>query len=363
MSETEPLRPRQVTFAAWMIMAGSVLVLVSVFEHVAGLQSLETRERIETFLSEPPGDGLGIGANAVTDLLRTLALVTGGCAAAAAILGYQVLQRSRSARLVLSVLAVPLFLAGMTSGGFMSALVAAASVMLWFQPARDWFDGKAPRPAPEPPPRPVPAPVADPPQSGPPLSGPPAPVPPTYPAPQQGAAPGAPPPYVGFGEAPSWPAAPGMPAYAPARTAGAPRPQALIWACALTWTICALVTVGMLLTSAVLAASPDAVFDELYQQNPDLADAGLSRTTLTTAVFVLTGIFGLWCVAASVFAALAFRGTAWARTALLVSAAVATVLLVLTVIGNIAMVIPLAACLGAIMLLLRPEVRAWRPRG
>ena len=66
-------------------------------------------------------------------------MVAAGCATAAGILGYQVLRRSKSARLALTVLAAPLFLTGMVTGGFVSSLVAASAVMLWLQPARDWF--------------------------------------------------------------------------------------------------------------------------------------------------------------------------------------------------------------------------------
>ena len=138
---TVPERPRQVTMAAWMIMAGSALVVLTVFDRVAGLHTLETREAVEKFLAEPPGNDLGIGVEGVLTALRTASMVAAGCATAAAILGYQVLKRSRGARLALTVLAVPLFVTGLVSGGFLSSLVAAASVMLWLQPARDWFDG------------------------------------------------------------------------------------------------------------------------------------------------------------------------------------------------------------------------------
>ena len=76
-------------------------------------------------------------------------MVAAGCATAAAILGYQVLRRSRSARLALTLLAVPLFVTGLVTGGFTSSVVAASAVMLWFQPARDWFNGVVREPRPE----------------------------------------------------------------------------------------------------------------------------------------------------------------------------------------------------------------------
>ena len=137
-------------------------MLLLVFDRVAGLHTLETRESVEQFLAEPPGRDLGLGVDGVLSMMRTLAMVAGGCATAAAILGYHVLQRSRSARLALTILAVPLFVAGMVTGGFVSSLVAASAVMLWFQPSRDWFDGITRQAGASPGRRPVAAPVAGP---------------------------------------------------------------------------------------------------------------------------------------------------------------------------------------------------------
>ena len=126
MTEPTP-RPRQVTLVGWLTMVGSVAVVALVFDRLAGLNSLETRQAVEKFLAEPPGSDLGVGVDGVLSVIRTLSMVAAGCATAAAILGYQVLRRSRSARLALTVLAVPLFVAGMVTGGFVSSLVAASA--------------------------------------------------------------------------------------------------------------------------------------------------------------------------------------------------------------------------------------------
>src|SRR6478609_6426264 len=141
VSEPTPARPRQVTMAGWMIMVGSVFAIALVFERVSGLHTLESQAAIREFLAKPPGSDLGIGVDAVVTTIRTLAMVTAGCAAAAGILGYQVLRRSRSARLAVTVLAVPLFLAGMVTGGFITSVVAASAAILWLQPSRAWFNG------------------------------------------------------------------------------------------------------------------------------------------------------------------------------------------------------------------------------
>src|SRR6476619_7475050 len=145
-SPSTPPRPRQVTLAAWLIMVGSALVVLMVFDRITGLHTLETRQSVQKFLSEPPGRDLGLGVEGVLSIIRTAAMVAAGCATAAAILGYQVLRRSRSARVALSVLALPLFLSGMVTGGFLSSVVAAAALMLWLPPSREWFrDGPSSR--------------------------------------------------------------------------------------------------------------------------------------------------------------------------------------------------------------------------
>ncbi len=344
-----PVRPRQVTMAAWLIMGGSVLVLVTVFERVAGLHSLETRESVQQFLAEPPGDGLGIGVSGMLDALRVLCMVAAGCATAAAILGYQVLRRSRSARLALTVLAVPLFLTGLVSGGFTSSLVAASAVMLWFQPARDWFDGVAREPRPD---------VAN-------RIAPPTAPPPTA-RPEDGRSAS---PWPGPG-----PAGPfGGPAQRPFGAAGpetlpgvqadpSARPAAVVWACALTWVFAGLALLVMAVSIAVLAASPDLVFEELHRQNPDLAAQGVSDGTLRTISFVVGGVVALWSLAALALAGLVFRGVNWARVALVVSASGSVACCLLATISQVLLIVPLAASVVTLALLVRPDVRAWFDR-
>ena len=340
MPEAAP-RPTQVTIAAWLVMTGSVFVVLTAFDQIAGMHTMETREAVEDFLSKPPGENLGLGVQGMLSVMRVLTMVTAACATAAAILGYQVLQRSRSARFVLTVLAGPLFLAGMVVGGFLPAVIVGSIVMLWFQPARDWLDGKAPRAAaaaPVLPPLPVEPPPADPPA---PPSGPRA--------------------YLGFGEQPGgpldWPAPVAPPAYAaPSLPA---RPPALVWACALAWAGSALVFVVMLVSVAVLLAAPDLLIDELNRQNPELREDGLTSETLRRTVLYAGSLLVVWSVVASVVAVYAWRGRHWAWRTLLVSAGSATGLCLLAAIGSPAMLVPLAVCAVTIPLLLRSEVRAF----
>ncbi|MEP9363355.1 hypothetical protein ABLE68_10345 [Nocardioides sp. CN2-186] len=323
MTEPTPERPRQVTLAAWLIMVGSAIVVAMVFERISGLGTLETQESIQDFLSTPPGSDLGIGVDGVVSLLRTTAMVAAGCATAAGILGYQVLRRSKSARLALTVLAAPLFVTGMVTGGFVSSLVAASAVMLWLQPARDWFrDGTMPAPRPA---RPAVA------------------------APARGLSTSS---TVGFGST-----------TVPVVTR---RPPAVVWACVLTWILCGLVAFGVVVSAITIALDPEVILDEVHRQNPDLAARGVTDSMLEVATYVMAAGIVLWCVGAAAMAVLVYRRVAWARIVLIVSASVAAGLsLIGTAVGGFALVFPLVGGAVTIALLLRRDSRPWfdRPSG
>ena len=394
MSESSPSRPRQVSFAAWLIIGGSLFVLVSAFEQMAGVQSLDTRRAVQDFLAEPPADGLGVGVQDVLDALRVMVLITGACATASLILGIQVLQRSRSARLALSLLAVPLFVCGLVVGGIMSSFVAAAVVMLWVQPARDWFNGKEAAAATRdtrfdrvPPSSQAqtgavqPGPQG---QQGPQTYPPAAEVPPVVSAPvgeqspgqvgQEPAGSGDPRPWSGFGTAGTGSAGapvtyppvtrqPDPAAYSLQERSGrrAPAPQPVVWACVLTWVMSSLVGVAMGLTALALAAAPGPLFEEMDRRDPDLlSSAGMSQDDLRLAVMVVAGVIVLWCVLASLVAVFALRRVPVGRVLLMVSASVAAlVCLVGAVLGSPLLVVPLVACGGTMALLMRPEVTEW----
>lgn len=351
--------------AAWMIIGGSLLVVLTVFDRMAGLNSLDTRDAIELFLSEPPGDGLGLSVGEVIATVRVLSMVAGACAAAAAILGFHVLRRHKGARIALTVLAVPLFLTGFATGGFLSSVVAASALMLWLEPSRDWFAG---RPAKEQPRRDRPERQArgtDRPET-------PAPVTP----PQVSTGPR---PHQGFGAAPAADAptaaqptphplsghtTPQGPApYAPPQHWGPPprRPGAVSAAAVVTWVTAGLVSVMLVISAVAMMLSPELMMDEALKANPSLADSGLTVDALQLAVVVVAAVGIVWSVAASVFATvLMVRRRDWARISLLISAGVAGAFCLLMVaVGGFPMLVPLAASSVTVWLLLRRDVRAW----
>ncbi|GAB2865496.1 hypothetical protein [Nocardioides pacificus] len=335
MSDAKPLpRPRQVTVAGWAVVMASVFLLMTVFQAIADLRSLESREAVAEFLDTPPGNAFDIGVESALDLLHTTMLVSGACAAAAAILGYFALQRNQGARIGLSVVAPVLLVSGAATGGLLSSVVVAATLSLWLQPARDWFAGREPRPvAPRPDtPRPqTPRPVER--EDVPPVGGPDAPdvrtvapwgTPPTAGVEQE------PRPFPGFGSAPGEPQQPvqpeqppaqaqqpwGQPAaypeqpygqqpqqpygqqpygqqsygqpypqqqydpqgwaqqpgqFAPAQYAErGPRPRAVLVAALLTWVFSGLALLITVASMAILAGDPDLVLDEVRRTNPEI---------------------------------------------------------------------------------------------
>ncbi|WP_205471988.1 hypothetical protein [Nocardioides sp. SYSU D00038] len=358
MSDKPLPRPGQATLAGWMVVVGSVLVVVSAFERLGSLRSLETQEAIEEFLAEPPADGLGLSLQDVTSLLHVLVMVTAGLATASAILGWYALRRSRSARLALGVLAGPLFLAGLSVSGLMPAIVAASVVVLWFQPARDWFDGVS---RPEPPTAPVerrpvwppeqPPAGEEPWRSAPPPTGP--GLPPVAGPPQPPSVTGSQArPVSGFGETrPTWPATPG-----PAR-----RPASVVWACFLTWAFS--VTAALVLTVSVvwILSDTDRFLAEMVKQEPELLEMMSRSMVVTSVVATLVGLI-VAVVVVSGFAVLVWRGVPWARLALTISAALGAVGSLVLLVGAVAMVVPLVGAAAILMLMLRPDTAAWFDR-
>jgi len=343
VSETKLIRPGQVTLAGWMVMIGSAIVVLTCFDQVSGFQTVDRREAIAKFVSEPPGDGLGLDVDGAIVLLRVLAMVTAGLATTALILGWHILQRHRQSRLALTVVAVPLFFTGIVTGGFFSSLVAASALMLWSAPARDWFDGVVPAPsrlpvrhpsgAVEPgtpearstldsstpaPPRETPTPMPDQPPVG---------------APYAGLAP--PPPLVRS------------------------RPDSVLWACVLTWAFSGVTAVFLVASLVLVPLRRDELLADVHKQNPDIANSGVSDDLLLWMAGGLVFVMVLWALGAMTLGWLVWVGHDWARIALVCSAAVAGVLSLITVFVLVITLPLMMACGVSLRMLLSPSAVNW----
>lgn len=326
--------------AAGFVIGGSAAIVVSIASQLSALHSLETQERVAAFLSEPPGSGLGLELDGALELLRVVLMVVAGCCTAAVVLGVEVLRRNRSARLGLSLLAVPIFLGGFVAGGFLTALVTASIVLLWVGPSGAWLHDGRPtsnrgyldRPTL----RETEETVASP--------EPPRPEGPSLPSFHQ--------------PAPPSPAARQLFMDQPAQTRESQhRPDAVVWACVLVWAFCGLAVVLMSASVALLAGNPDVVLDQLRRRDDDIASGDtdvIVRATYLTAVVV-----GLWSLVASLFAVLAFRRSPGGRIGVVVSAGLAGMLCLVAVFTSVVMILPAAGAMATVALLSRPEVRAW----
>ncbi len=275
-------------------------------------------------------------------LLRVVWTVTAVSAAAAAVLGWYALHRSKGARLALSVLAVPLFVTsfffvglpgaqrrpGDGDRGDRDAVVPAGPGLVRRHRARG---ARAAAPAARPPPT---APTGRDPL----LDLPPPTAPPLHPTPYAAAA----------ARLASPHAAPGDPrrSRGPACWRGCPRPRCS--GC------CGLVLVVML-------ASPDAPDRRRTPREPRPRQPGADRRRPEGEHLRRCARWS-WRGRQRPLRSPCSRGagSGWAATGLAVSAGLASVLCLLSVVGSlVVMLVPLAACAATVALLLRPESLAW----
>ena len=394
-------RPRQVTTAAGLVIGGSLFLLVSVFDTVTRLRSVDTRESVTEMLDSPAGEGLGLSVGQALDLMRVGLTVSAVCAAVALVAGIFVLQKHRGARIALTVAAVPLLLTAPLTGGLLGALVVAATAVIWSGPARDWYAGRPVRESAwggtatkrkdagtpgaqddRDRSRSVDRPGA--PGSGAPSAAPlrgqsasgatdrggatsVATLPKVAPDGSTGSD-GQPPATQGFG-APRTEQTPA--AWLPQQGTGqdgaavrVPRPVTI--AVLITAIFSGLVAALYLVVLVVLVAAPDAVLDPLRdsaQWQQALRDAQVSaadvESVLLPSMIIVLVLSVLWAVGACVLAYLVRRGHNWARWTLVVSAG-ATFLLAIAAFP-VGLVVQLAAAI-VIGLLLHAETRDWFAR-
>ncbi|MBC2931752.1 hypothetical protein [Nocardioides sp. zg-1228] len=413
MSQPTKQRPPQVSLASGIVMFSSLMVLLTAWERVTSLRSLETQEAIRDVLADAPFSSLGLTVPATTELLRISCMVAAACACATAILGWYVRRPDRSARLSLTLFAIPVFVTGIPAGGLAGSFVAAGAAMLWMQPAREWFatgrwtppepvkakerggddarrDASSPSPwggagdtappeAGDGPPSSSPgsspgsSPDVPPPASRP--FGEPAPAP--APVQQPVGAPAQSPygqPYPPQPHAPQPSAPQPHPAYAhptqrgPMPHAARPgqrhqpspaRPGALVAAFVIT-----VVTAGGLLSLSLLwlaiaGLSPDFLRSVLEQQQPEVLDEQMTMDQVRSSMLALAGVLVVWSSASLVLAGFAMARRAWARRGLIVSASFSAGACLALVLATPLVLVPAAAAVATVVCLRRVEVRRW----
>jgi hypothetical protein len=326
-----PPRPRQVTLGAGMALVSCVLLVFNMLDSMPRMRSIEMRETVREALTTSPGSGLGIEVDTVLGLLRVAVLVTGGLAAAGAVLAIFCLQRHHGARIGLGVTALLLLLTGTFVSGLLPLVVALGAAMLWGREARDWFAGHAPRPDPHAVSASVSAPAR----------------PPVPAAPAAQAAPAAP-------AAQASPAPYAWPGPAAAPDVRSSRPVPVTVAACLTWAFSALTMLFLFLVLLLLLADPGQLLRAL-QDNPQIAAAGYTDRDLLGLMWVIVSVGLFWCLAAVALAVLAFRRVNLGRIGLALSAVLTGVFGAITLVG----LLHAMAALATIVLLFSRGAGQW----
>jgi hypothetical protein len=343
--------------AGWFVVIGSVMLLVTVYSSIASLNTVETRDRVAQWLSTPTGKGLGISVSDALSGLRAALMVTGLGAAASGVLGFFVLQRHRGARIALSVVVVPILLANLVTapltGGLLGALIAAATVVLWTGPARDWFAGRPVRQPVVPERREQPRPPAATPPSVQPPSASPTTTPPADLSTQSPSA--QPAASTGFGQrtAQQWAPPTGPPIGATATPLSVP--MIVKVACVLTWVFSGVVSLVYVVMLFVLVVAKDDIVDYVTGL-PEWQDSNIQTSLLLPVLWIGSLLFLAWAVGAMALAFFTWRRHNWARYLLIASAGVA---LLAGLFAFPVSLLHLAACLVTIVGLFSAKARAW----
>lgn len=326
------MRPPQVTLFGWLVIVSGVLVVFSAWEAIGSIGSLTTTETLQTMREEPPLRGMGL--ESMREAYRISAIVAAAAAGGAVVFAVHAMKRDRAARVALSVLAVPVVLAGFVMGGMASTLLAVAAMMMWFQPSRDWFNGKDYVP---PEPR-----EAEPREQV---------------APRASAGPWAPPSADQRHLDGSTPA--GLPPGEGSPAVAGPRPAALLRACLLAGFFSAMTLALALMALTALLGDSAQMLDELRRQDPALVDQGVTEQQLLTLIGAVLGLLALWCLGVLVLVFRAMRGAEWARLTLLVAAAASGLFALVGVAYSLWMIGFAVAAVLTVSLLARRDVAAW----
>lgn len=314
-------------------MFASVMVLLTAFERVSTLGSLETQQSIRDILGESPFSSLGLDLEGATRLLRIGALVAAAGACATAILGWYVRKPDRSARLGLSIFAVPVFVSGLSIGGLAGSFVAAGTSMLWLAPGREWFATGRWTP---------PTPPAE-----------------TGKAGTAGRTSGA----TNLHGRATGRALPG--ATTDARTWQHQRhedlharPAAMVAAFVITVVMAGGLLTLSLLWVAIASLSPEFLRSVLEQQ-PDMFDDGLTFEQVRDTVIAFASAFIVWCLVALVLAGFAMARRDWARRGLMIIAAFSAGGCLFFALDAPLVLVPAMAAVATVVCLRRVEVRRW----
>lgn len=362
-------RPPQVTFGAGTVIAAAAIHVLSSFDAMSGLRTVDSKDRAQEIIKSAGSSGFDLTQAEVLDLMHTGVLISGAAAAAAVVMGIYALRGHRAAPPMLAVLSALVVLGSLLTDPLMGMVLAAGTVVLWSGPARDWFAGRPVRPSrvelalaesrrggaagPTPdsrrPSASAPPPPADPGvPTDPPPAAQPAPYQPTaaqqppYRTPQQAG-----PPVYGLHQAGQ--RRPGKGSWS------GPVPAVVRAAALITIVTSTMVAMLYVLCLLLLAFAREPILAEL-RRNPDVQRVDLAGADLVAVVAIASVFLLVWSLSALVLAVLTWRGHNWARILLIMS----SVVMVLLCVVGLPVTLPLLLAGGAVVaLLLMPQAREY----
>ena len=338
--------------AGWFVVVAAAMLLIQCFSGLAGLNSVETRDRVTEWLRTPAGNDLGWSHAQALNGLRLVLMVTGAAAAAGTILGWFSLQRHHGARWALIVVAAITLVGAVVLNDPLGAFVAGAAGLLWSGPARDWYAGRPIRqpaallgkPLQDERPKPPSQPPVQPPNHSPGESPQPPPPWPTQPSSQ---APNQPPATSNFGQP------------QPFQQALLPPveqvPRQIVLVVRLTWVACVTAVAGIIGFMVWLADNSETFLDYIMKA-PTTEMFPVERSQVLPQVWLMAVMVLGWAVAAAVLAFFVLRRHDWARILLLISAIPACLFSILALPY---FVFQAAAAALTIGVLLGKPARAW----
>lgn len=368
-------RPQQVSFGAGTVIAAGAIHVLSSFDEMRGLRTVDSKDRIREIIESAGNSGLTLTSGEVLDLMHIGVLVSAAAAAGAVVMGIYALRRHRGAPITLAGLSILVLLGSVFTDPVMGMVLAAGTAMLWTGPARDWFAGRAVRPSrtqaalgqglrnersPDPmsggqaggqsgsgqgghgsdrgEPQPPAAPGQVP--SGGPSGG---PVPwEQRPAGQY---------YYPSSDRRPWQPAQGWGPAGP----GVPAPAIVKAAALITIVASALVAMLFALCLVLLAVAREPILNEV-RKNADFRELDLNESQLVAVAAAASVVLLVWSLIAIGLAVLTWRGHNWARIVLILS----TVVMVLLCLLGIPVTLPLLlAGLAVLMALVAPPARGY----
>ena len=138
-------RPREVTVGGLAAVVGSAVALVLLISTANQLHSGQVTDTLREVIKNEQAATLGLTLEGAREVLRYTIMALAVLSVASLVLGFYVLRRHRSARVVLTVIGSVVGVLALLAGpvAWLVTLYIGVSVFLmWSRPARAWFSGQ-----------------------------------------------------------------------------------------------------------------------------------------------------------------------------------------------------------------------------